>query len=443
MPRVIISAGHTSQSPGTVANGLKEFEVSRKIAKAIVPHLRRNGVISLSVPPDLDLFKRLEWINNTGYEANLDDVAVEIHCNDGGKTGIEGWHEGEGENESYYLTTAILDEASKETNLEDLGARSEYDHELSSIAFLHEANPTTALVECGFLDNEKDAEFLKDDKNIEKLGKGIARGILKYLGIEYKEATNTNPQVQATQTNDDKQTKAVPKPPTRKLPQPTTNSNNLPVAAPNTNLAQAATGVSDNNNPGSMPAPSRSSFGGGGASGGFTPPGSSFGGGGSALGGGNMPSREDRKKMITDNYVKILGREPNQNDLNYFLNIGIKEEELVQKMLESQEHADLVKARQDVIETKKKFNEQQAELMGLRNQVSDQEKIISNLQESIQHKNYTLAQTQHKMRALIYEQKTTKKPGQAQTSSTNDQLNENFKPSFLDRVFKAFSDIFE
>ena len=136
--------------------------------------------------------------------------------------------------------------------------------------------------------------------------------------------------------------------------------------------------------------------------------------------------------------MKILGREPNQNDLNYFLNIGIKEDELIKKMIDSQEHADLVNARKEVIETKQKYNDQQTELKRLRAYVEDTKKIINNLQNSIQQKNQMYAEMQHKMNSFIYQQKE-----QERSAPNNAPASTKYTGSFLDKLFKAFSDVFE
>src|SRR5687768_3910001 len=103
MARIIVSAGHTSMDPGMSSGDLREVDLTRKIANATIPYLRSNGLITLSVPPELDLARRIEWINATGYRETLNDIAVEIHINDGGKSGLEGWYKEEGNNKSQQL----------------------------------------------------------------------------------------------------------------------------------------------------------------------------------------------------------------------------------------------------------------------------------------------------------------------------------------------------
>jgi len=297
MPRVVISSGHTSSNPGTVVGDLREVELARKISKAALPHLRQNGVITLSVPPELDLTQRIDWINKTGYNEQTNDIAVEVHINDGGKSGVEIWYEGEGGNNSQKLAETILAETTAESKLPSQGARSEYDHELGSLAFLHESNPLTCLIECGYIDNESDAKFLRDEKNLESLGRGIAKGILKYLNIEYREPVQSVP-AQAVMVT----TPPAPAPasaPAAAIPaqMPRPMSTQAPAKSFNDDFDDDFFG----SNQGFSGFP--------GAAGGI----GGFGGApkAPATGGFNaLPSRDERKEMIKKNYIKILGREP-------------------------------------------------------------------------------------------------------------------------------------
>jgi len=132
MPRVIVSSGHTSASPGSTANGLREADLAKKIARSTLKYLRQNGIISLSVPPEMELADRIKWINETGYQESTNDLALEIHINDGGKSGIEIWYEGEGDNVSHRLADSILTATVTETKLPSQGSKSEYQLTLQS-----------------------------------------------------------------------------------------------------------------------------------------------------------------------------------------------------------------------------------------------------------------------------------------------------------------------
>lgn len=426
MPRVIISSGHTSKDPGSKANGLVEYELARKIAKGILPILRQHGIITLSVPPDLELLKRIEWINTTGYSDSTNDVAIEVHINEGNKRGIETWYEGEGESKSKQLSEILLKTVSVESSMPKQGSKSEYDHEIGSIAFLHDVNAITTLVECGYIDNTEDAGFLKNDNNIAKLSRGIAKGLLEYFGIAYKDQGNPSPiQIKPVEKHSE---------PVMQIPV----TNNTAPAPSFQNMPPRPTMSGNNFGGGNMgafqrPMPQMNDFG----QGGYPQP-TGF----PADQGFNAPqtmSREERKKMIDDMYIKVLGREPNQNDQNYFLNIGISEQELMKKMIESQEHADLVKSRQEVIKAKDELNEHKTELFQLRASSEDQKVIIRNLHALIAQKNQAIAQLQQQL-GMMNNYQNSRTSGAQQPTETPAHK---YKGTFLDKLFKAFSDLFE
>jgi hypothetical protein len=402
MPRAILSSGHTSADPGSKANGIVEYELSRKISRAVLPYLRQHGIITLSVPADLDLLKRIDWINKTGYDETNNDIAIEIHINEGGKSGIESWYEGEGESNSKKLSDILVKTITAESGLPDQGSKSEYDHEIGSIAFLHDVNSVTTLVECGYIDNEDDAKFLKDDKNIDKLAKGIAKGVLEYFGVPFRDVPQGSPPVVA---------------------KPNTPVQNLPL----NQFQQPPMQVPPGNNF-QMPSYNASGVAGFDSNLGMAQP------------AGGFMSRDDRKKMVNEMYIKILGREPTQNDLNYFLNIGISEPDLLRKMVDSQEHADLVKSRQEVIKAKEELNEHGTELLQLRAATEDQKVIIRNLHALIAQKNQAIAHMQQQLGMMQNYQNAQQS---VSISNTTPETKLNYKGTFLDKLFKAFSDLFE
>jgi hypothetical protein len=429
MARVIISSGHSSANPGSMANGLREVDVARQIAKATLKHLRFNGIISLSVPLEMELLERIEWINRTGYTVTTNDIAIEIHINDGGKSGIEAWFEGDGMNASQQLAEFILAGAANESKLQSQGAKSEYVHEIGSISYIHETKTISALIECGYIDNESDANFLKNPDNIDLVGKGIAKGICRFYNIEFRDSQMVAPQIQNVQTvqntpvqqtnsqqnaypiqNQNQQIQPIQQQPINTFNNTATTVNQTP----DQNVVQ--------NVPAQRPFASQPA-----TQGPINPP-------------QVILSRDERKDMIIRNYKKILGREPNTNDLNYFLNVGIHEADLIKKMMESQEHVDMVKAKEELAKIKKESSDNAYELGQLRIICEDQKKVIEGLNYTIAQKNSALQNYQNYYTQLQKSQKGSKSnPAVIPPANTP----KGYKGSFLDRLFKAFSDLFE
>lgn len=501
MPRVIISSGHTASNPGSVYGGLQEYDVARKIAKFALKYIRLNGIISLSVPPNLELPERISWINKTGYMRETNDIAIEIHINDGGKTGLETWYEANGENPSQGIAKIVTADLSQETGLPIVNISSEYTHELRSIAFVHDLKPYSIVIECGYIDG--DNAFLKEEENLEKCGRGIAKGILNYFGLDYREVPVGQASLisNQSQTPTPQQATAVQQPPAVNqfsAPEPTAASDpiiapepvavasepvtaaaepktatlkaqsdeyydsdfddyddfadydwgkknekqqaqpattvNQPVSANSTNTNQSA--VSSLNNFANVASPQQPAQPANRFSnqyGAYNQPQTS-----PSQTGAGFPTREERKEMITRNYQKILGREPNQNDLNYFLNIGIREDELLKKMVDSQEHLDLILAKTELETIKESYEKDKAELQKLRASSEDQKAIMDQYNQSLEQKNIALTKLQLDLKEL--QQKQHSEPVVAKKTSI---AKSGYKGTFADKFFKAMSDLFE
>lgn len=184
MPRVLISAGHTVMDPGAIYGDLREADLTRKIAPMVLNALAGAGLEMQAVPLDLALPDRIQWINGTGYSAELGDILVEIHVNDadGTKRGLEIWYEGGGNNESEKIGAVIADSVISEHGLASQGVRSEQDHDLGSLRFLNATLPHASIVEVLFIDNQEDVLILRDDNRLQAIAQSIAKGIARYCG---------------------------------------------------------------------------------------------------------------------------------------------------------------------------------------------------------------------------------------------------------------------
>ncbi len=384
MARVLISAGHTIMDPGAIFKDMREADLTRKIAPKVIPFLEDAGIEVQGVPLDLPLWQRLEWINNTGYTEEDGDILIEIHVNDsdGSKRGIEAWYKGKGGNPSQKLAKAVIDSMVKD-GYESQGIKSEFEHELGSLTFLNRPKPTALLLETLYMDNPEDSKLLKDDSELENLAKSVAKGILAFLGKDLngddlaesdkpkyddlKEYSVSKDKATDSDNDDDGffsglgglfgSSKNDDKPVTSPTPAPKPQPQ--PTAKPNF---------------GGMP----------------KPPGvAGFGtNSGASNGGGNMMmDRQQRREMIETTYVKILGRKPSQSDLNFFLNQGINEADLLKKMMESQEHADIVKAKQSHEELKEDYKKIEDKVKRMEATIRDQKEMMDQLNRSVMHKN--------------------------------------------------------
>ncbi|MCA9381396.1 N-acetylmuramoyl-L-alanine amidase [Candidatus Dojkabacteria bacterium] len=343
-PRLVISAAHTSMSPGSIYKDLREFDLTRKILEKCVKHLKEQNIEHSAVPVDLQLLDRIDWINKTGYTEEKGDVFIEVHVNDGGKRGIEGWYAGKDEekNNAKKFAEIVQDELIDKSKYESQGVHSEFDHELGSLLILNQTNPISAAFELLYIDNEEDYKILKDEAKLDELAKTFVLAIKKYID----------------------------NPPT--LFKVEKKKGNNPFGAIGSSFPNFNNPFAKNDDPFAMEEEDDSSD----------------------DGDGMMMDRDQRKTMIIDNYKKLLGKEPSQPDLNQYLNTGISKDKLIKKIIESPDHEKLVKDAEDAEELRTKTGKMEAELKQLQARVKDMHAMQEHLKKLLQHKDIQIKQMQ-------------------------------------------------
>lgn len=180
MKKVYIDPGHGGTDSGAVGvRNVLEKNIVLEVAKKVAYKLR-NCSIEVKMSRTDDTFKTLNYrssdANNWGA-----DCFVSIHCNSFNETakGIETYcykfkyrkladcvH-----TEMVNAKLYTLNRGVKEGNLH----------------VVRETNMPACLVELGFIDNVEDIKLLEN--NQEEFATAIAKGICKFLGVEYKEAS--------------------------------------------------------------------------------------------------------------------------------------------------------------------------------------------------------------------------------------------------------------
>ncbi len=179
--KVFISAGHGGSDPGAVANGVKEKDLNLSIAKACRDELKRHGVeVKMSRTKDENdpLSEEIRECNSY-----VPDLAVSIHNNAGGGDGAEVFHH-HGGGKGKTLAENILSEIVK-VGQNSRGAKVRKNSQGKDYyGFIRETSCPAVIVECAFVDNARDLETLATESDRQKVGRAIAKGILKTLGVE-------------------------------------------------------------------------------------------------------------------------------------------------------------------------------------------------------------------------------------------------------------------
>lgn len=189
MVKIYIDPGHGGNDPGAVGNGLHEKDLTLKIAKYMRDYLLANytGVevhMSRTNDTTVSLSARTNDANKWGA-----NTYVSIHINAGGGTGFESYvYPGVGK-ATKDLQNAVHGEVMKAfSGFRDRGKKQANFH------VLRETKMSAVLTENGFIDTKKDADFLKSDANLRKIGEAHAKGVAKYFGLKAKPKPQPKPQ---------------------------------------------------------------------------------------------------------------------------------------------------------------------------------------------------------------------------------------------------------
>ena len=170
---VYLSPSLQEHNVGVCGYGTEEAMMNR-VADVTQRVLEANGVVCYRNRTDWTLEQVIKDSN-----AKRPDLHFAIHSNAGGGRGCEIYAYAPGGN-GEKAARAIYAEIEPLTPSTDRGVKFN--------PKLYELNATTApavLVEIAFHDNAEDAAWIMG--NVELIGTALAKGVLKHLGIEYKE----------------------------------------------------------------------------------------------------------------------------------------------------------------------------------------------------------------------------------------------------------------
>jgi N-acetylmuramoyl-L-alanine amidase len=182
--KVGIDAGHGTDTPGKrTPDGYQEYYFNNAVKKLLIIELKRCGIIPIDCNPTekdypLDLRSKVANDNNV-------DAFVSIHYN--AYEGVWGTHGGI---ETYYhpdapetggklLAKKIHEQLIQGTKLNDRGIKT------GNFSVLRKTNAPACLVECGYMDNKKEAELMKSETYRKECAIEICKGLCNYLNIKY------------------------------------------------------------------------------------------------------------------------------------------------------------------------------------------------------------------------------------------------------------------
>jgi len=182
MVKIFIDPGHGGTDPGAVGNGLKEKDVTLKIAKKVKAMLQDYEGIQAKMSREGDqtvsLSQRVKMANDWNA-----DYFISIHINAGGGFGFESfiWN---GQYSSKVDTdkkrNALHDAIIKATSFNNRGKKQ------ANFQVIRETLMPAVLTENGFIDNVTDANNLKSDPFLTKIAQGHVDGLVTIFKLKKK-----------------------------------------------------------------------------------------------------------------------------------------------------------------------------------------------------------------------------------------------------------------
>lgn len=186
--KVFIGVGHGGYDPGAVANGFYEKDLNLSIALACRDELERHGVtVLMSREKDED-----ESLNGKIAECNkfAPDLALDMHNNAGGGDGAEVYYHYKG-GTGKTLADNILAEVVKIGQNSRGGKVKTNSSGKDYYAFIRDTVAPAVIFEGAFLDHKEDIKIIDTAEEQKAMGIAVAKGILKTLGVAYKEKAPT------------------------------------------------------------------------------------------------------------------------------------------------------------------------------------------------------------------------------------------------------------
>ncbi|WP_019534200.1 N-acetylmuramoyl-L-alanine amidase [Paenibacillus ginsengihumi] len=176
--KIMIDAGHGGKDPGAIGNGLREKDLTLKLALRIGQLLAARGADVRYTRTD-DTFVELSDRARAANTAKV-DYFLSIHINAGGGTGFESFTYTGTSGATAALRNVIhrkVAAAFVASGLPDRGRKQ------ANLAVLRETNMPAALLEYGFIDTAKDAALLKTEAFLEQIATATADGVAEAFGL--------------------------------------------------------------------------------------------------------------------------------------------------------------------------------------------------------------------------------------------------------------------
>lgn len=186
--RIVLDPGHGGRDPGAVANGLQEKFLTWEIANGVKKRLDKMKCEVVVIQPSTfkNSTKEDELFLPPQEAVRLKaDYYLSIHINAGGGTGFESFvHPDDEGKEADKLRNVLHRQLAQYFGRYGLPDRGRKYANFAVLRITGKAGIPSCLIECGFIDNQKDASLLKSPVFIDKLANEITYGLIIALGLQ-------------------------------------------------------------------------------------------------------------------------------------------------------------------------------------------------------------------------------------------------------------------
>jgi N-acetylmuramoyl-L-alanine amidase len=188
--KVVIDPGHGGVFTGTQFNGVLEKDINLSLAKKI-QKLSKEYNVEVIMTRDKD-----EDVAGSDLRASLDyrtelaaaknaDLFISIHMNNTESAAIQDKYSGfeiyvPANSSKVYDGSVKLGTIIANNIKPDYIIAWELKHTATGVRVLDKATVPAIVIECGYMDNKADMEYMKIEKNQEKIARDILEGIRKY-----------------------------------------------------------------------------------------------------------------------------------------------------------------------------------------------------------------------------------------------------------------------
>ncbi|WHY81039.1 SH3 domain-containing protein [Siminovitchia fortis] len=189
--KVIVDAGHGGSDTGATGNGLREKDLTLKIAQKVNKNLVNNYTVNTKMTRTSDVYISLKQRTNIANSWGA-DLFLSIHINAAGGSGYEDYiHNRNATSEDIKVQNEVNKEISKV--LAEYG-KNNRGKKKANFHVLRESKMASILLEILFIDNKSDAALLKNEKFLNDMSKAISTGVANALALPEKgnSATGTS-----------------------------------------------------------------------------------------------------------------------------------------------------------------------------------------------------------------------------------------------------------